>query len=55
MKIKSTRKKLHKRILLEIVKIMKKHIIYKLKDSRAKKISKVAESKKTNVDNGSKI
>ena len=37
------------------MKILKEHIIDKLKESRAAKISKVAELIKNNVDNGGKI
>ena len=37
------------------MKILKEHIIDKLKESRATKISKVAELIKNNVDNGGKI
>ena len=46
MELKTARNKLEKCILLKRVKILKEHIIDKLKESRATKISKVAESKK---------
>ena len=49
------RKVLGKMPLLGIVKILKEHILNELKKSRAKKISKVAESVKNNVDSGGKI
>ena len=55
MELKTTKNKLEKHILLQRVKILKEHIIDKLKESRAAKISKVAESIKNNVDNGGKI
>ena len=42
-------------MLLQRAKILKEHIIEKLKERRAAKISKVAESIKNNVDNGDKI
>ena len=44
MELKTTRNKLEKYILLQKVKILKEHIIDKLKESRAAKISQVAES-----------
>ena len=55
MELKTTKNKLEKHILLQRVKILKEHIIDKLKESRAAKISKVAELIKKNVDNGVKI
>ena len=55
MELKTTENELEKHILLQRVKILKEHIIDKLKESRAAKISKVAESIKNNVDNGGKI
>ena len=51
---KTTKYKLEKHILLQRAKIMKKHILGKLKESRSEKISKVAESVNNNVDNGVK-
>ena len=39
---------------LQRVKILKEHIIDKLKESRAAKISKVEKSIKNNVNNGGK-
>ena len=47
MELKTTKNKLEKHILLQRVKILKEHIIDKLKESRAAKTSKVAESIKT--------
>ena len=44
MELKTTRNKLEKYILLQKVKILKENIIDKLKESRAAKISQVAES-----------
>ena len=55
MELKTTKYKLVKHILLQSVKILKVYIVDKLKESRAAKISKVAESIKNNVDNGGKI
>ena len=55
MELKTTKNKLEKCVLLERVEILKDHIIHKLKESRAIKISKVAESVKNNLDNGGKI
>ena len=55
MELKTTKYKLVKHILLQSVKILKVYIVDKLKESRATKISKVAESIKNNVDNGGKI
>ena len=55
MQLKTTKNKLEKQILLKRVKVLKEHIIDKLKESRAAKISKAAESSKNNVENGSKI
>ena len=52
MELKTTKNKLEKHILLQRAKILKEHMIEKLKESRATKISKVAESIKNNVDNG---
>ena len=54
-RLKTTKNKLEKHILLQRVKILKEHIIDKLKESRAAKIWKVAELIKNNVDNGGKI
>ena len=55
MELKTTKYKLVKHILLQSVKTLKEYIVDKLKESRAAKISKVAESIKNNVDNGGKI
>ena len=55
MELKTAKYKLVKHILLQSVKILKVYIVDKLKESRAAKISKVAESIKNNVDNGGKI
>ena len=55
MKLMTTKNKLEKHILLQRVKILKEHIIDKLKDSRAAKISKVAESTNNDIDNGGNI
>ena len=55
MELKTTKYKIVKHILLQSVKILKEYIVDKLKESRAAKISKVAESIKNNVDNGGKI
>ena len=52
MELKTTKNKLEKHILLQRAKILKEHMIEKLKESRATKILKVAESIKNNVDNG---
>ena len=54
MKLKATKNKLEKHILLQRVKILKEHIIDKLKESRTGKISKFAESK-NNADNVGKM
>ena len=54
MELKTTKNKLEKHILLQRVKILKEHIIDKLKESRAAKISKFAQIIK-NGDNGGKI
>ena len=54
MKLKATKNKLEKHILLQRVKILKEHIIDKLKESRTGKISKFAESK-NNADNAGKM
>ena len=53
--IKNSKSKYDKSILLERIKILKEHIIDKLRDGRAKKIEKIAESIKNNIDNGGKI
>ena len=55
MELKTTKNKLEKYILLQRVKILKEHIIDKLKEIRAAKFSKVAESIENNEDNGVKI
>ena len=55
MQLKTTKNKLEKQILLKRVKVLKEHIIDKLKESRAAKISRAAESSKNNVENGGKI
>ena len=55
MKLMTTKNKLEKHILLQRVKILKEHIIDKLKDSRAAKISKVVESINNDIDNGRNI
>ena len=55
MQLKTTKNKLEKQILLKRVKVLKEHIIDKLKEIRAAKISKAAESSKNNVENGGKI
>ena len=55
MELKRTKNKLEKYILLQRVKILKEHVIDKLKKSTAVKISKVSESMKNNVGNGGKI
>ena len=54
MKLKATKNKLEKHILLQRVKILKEHVIDKLKESRTGKISKFAESK-NNADNAGKM
>ena len=55
MELKATRNKLQKHILLERLKILKELVTDKIKDKRATKLSKIAESVKNNVDNGGKI
>ena len=55
MKLKTTKNRLEKCILLERVKILKEHIIDNPKESRTTTISKAAESVKNKVDNGGKI
>ena len=55
IELKTTKNKLEKHILLQRVRFMKEHIIDKLKESRAAKILKAAESRKNNVDNEGKI
>ena len=55
MGLKTSKNKLEKYILLQRVKILKEHIIGKLKESRVAKISKVAELIKNNVNTGGKI
>ena len=55
MVLKITKNKLEKCILLERAKILKEHIIEKLKESREKKPSNVQESIKNNLGNEGKI
>ena len=55
MELKTTKNKLEKHVLLQRVKNLQEHLIDKQKESKAAKISKVAESIKNNVDNGDKI
>ena len=43
MELKTTKNKLERYILLQRVKILKKHITGKVKENRAAKISKTAE------------
>ena len=45
----------NKKQIIKIIKMIKEHIIDKLKESRGNKVHKIADSIKRNVDNGSKI
>ena len=45
----------NKKQIIKRIKMIKEHIIDKLKESRGNKVHKIADSIKRNVDNGSKI
>ena len=45
----------NKKQIIERIKMIREHIIDKLKKSRGNKVRKIADSIKRNVDNGSKI
>ena len=45
----------NKKQIIERIKMIKGHIIDKLKESRGNKVRKIAVSIKRNVDNGKKI
>ena len=44
-----------KTVIIERIKLIKEHITDKMKENRSKKIIKVAQQIKSNVDNGGKI
>ena len=45
----------NKKQIIKRIKMIKEHVIDKLKESRGNKVHKIADSIKRNVDNGSKI
>ena len=45
----------NKKQIIKRIKMIKEHVIDKLKESRVNKVHKIADSIKRNVDNGSKI
>ena len=66
MQLKRQRKKLRaqyqntkyvyeKTVITERIKLIKKHIADKMKENRSRRIIKVAQKIKSNVDNGGKI
>ena len=54
-RISSRNKLLQQNQIIERIKMIKEHIINKLKESRGNKVHKIADSIKRNVGNGSKI
>ena len=44
-----------KTVIIERIKLIKEHITDKMKENRSKKIIKVAQQIKSNVDNGGRI
>ena len=51
----STTEELHEKILLGRIKTLKEHITEKYKEVRSKRINRIAQEIRENVDNGGKI
>ena len=51
----STTVELHEKILLERIKTLKEHITEKYKEGRSKRINRIAQEIRQNVDSGGKI